>query len=140
MICPNPGGIFVMTRFAALLIGTALVTGAVGCYDGAYRNRSNDPWWNDSGDRPNNDNGNAADDDCRRDRGRIDERKWRAIVDQFAQRTFRKQPGFRQAREDLMNDLRGVRDRACDWERSTVDRLLDRVRDFRYNSNDGSVS
>jgi len=129
-----------MIRCAALLIGTALVAAAVGCYDGAYRgNRSNDPWWNDSSDRPNDDNSNI-DDDCRRDRGRIDERKWRAIVDQFTERTFRKQPGFRQAREGLMNDLRGVRDRACDWERPVVDRLLDRVRDLRYNPNDGSVS
>lgn len=116
-----------------------LAIGVVGCYDGYRNNRSNDPWWNDSGSQPNNDYGNAND-DCRRDRGRIDERKWRAIVDQFAQRTFRKQGGFRQAREDLMNDLRGVRERACDWERPTVDRFLDRVRDYRYNPNDGSVN
>ena len=137
-----------MSRMVSLLVGLTLIIGAVGCYDGSYgRNRGNDPWWNDRNRdypddsnrdrRPPQDNNNN--DDCRRNRGRIDEGRWRYAVDQFSGRTFRKLKGFRSAKEDLLNSLRDVRGRACDWEQPAVDRLIGRVRDMRFNEATGGV-
>lgn len=122
-----------MGRLISCVLCAVLVIGTAGCYDGAYRgDRSNDPWWNDRNRDTNRDRTEDNNDDCRRNRGRVDEGKWRYAVDQFEGRRFRKQQGFRNAKDDLMNDLRGVRERACDWERPAVDRLIDRLRDIRF--------
>ena len=134
-----------MYRIASFLLCATFLLGAIGCYDGSYNGRrGNDPWWNDrnretpnGNNRDNNDNNNN--DDCRRNRGRVDEGKWRYAVDQFAGRRFRKLKGFRAAKEELLKDLRDVRARACDWERPAVDRQVDRMRDFRFNEGTGGV-
>ena len=139
-----------MVRIASLLVCAALTVGAVGCYDGGYgRNRGNDPWWNDrdrdseNRDYPDDSRRNRnpdVGDDCRRNRGRVDEGKWRYAVDQFESRSFRKLKGFRAAKSELLDNLLGVRARACDWEQPAVDRLIGRVRDMRFNEATGGVN
>jgi hypothetical protein len=138
-----------MIRIASLVVCAALMVGAVGCYDG--RNRGNDPWWNDRdrdrGDRdyPRRDFPDDSrrdpdpNDDCRRNRGRVDERRWSDAVDQFLGRSFRKVKGFRSAKNALVDELLGVRARACDWEQPSLDRLIGRVRDARLNEATGVV-
>jgi hypothetical protein len=69
---------------------------------------------------------------CQDGQGRVDMRRWQAIVDDFLSSSYRGKDEFQRAKRQLLGDLDGVRDRACSWERGSVERLWLEVRDFRY--------
>ncbi len=130
-----------MYRVSSLLLLVATVVVMAGCYVGPNRggryngSDRNDPWYNDR----NRGNETRQDDpECHRERGRVNEQKWRIAVGEFESRTFKNRAKFREAKANLYNDLRGAESRACDWERPGVRRLMDRVDGLRWNPDTGA--
>jgi len=117
-----------MRTFISCVMAVLLATALGGCaaLDREYRD------YRDDRDRNDSDRG-TRDPECRRSgAGRVDMARWQAIVDDFVSSSYRGRQEFQRAKRDLLEDLNDVYDRACDWERKDVQRLWQRVRDYRY--------
>jgi hypothetical protein len=109
-----------MRTFTSWLAAALVVATLGGCaaIDREYRD------WDDR---------DARDPECRRyGGGRVDMVRWRAIVDDFVTSQYRGRQEFQRTKRDLLDDLSDVHDRACAWEKKDVQRLWQRVRDYRY--------